>query len=145
MPRAQAAKVIARDLRKHKEQRRRKIKNKATTHTNQHEFLRSSTRKKSKRHQVNDGDLLSDESDFSVLHRGEEEEKNTVTNSLYSALLKDPDFLLTLQPRMYEEEDDPESGEKEEGHSGDVKLSAAMAQDSFWISQSKIQVADSQI
>ena len=45
MPKAGAAKLIARDARKHKEERRMKVKTKQSTHKNQKEFLR---RKKGK-------------------------------------------------------------------------------------------------
>ena len=31
------------------------------------------------------------------------EEGDTMTNYLYNRLMKDPDYLLTMQPKMYEE------------------------------------------
>lgn len=46
MPKGNAGRLIARDLRNNQEKRRRKIKTKANVHKNQQEILRMSTRGK---------------------------------------------------------------------------------------------------
>lgn len=105
MPKGNAAKIIARDLRKHGSNRRKKIKTKSNKHTNQHEFLMQTTRKMSG-NIVDENDLLllSDGSDLSNM--GEPEE--TVTSTIYSTLMNDKDFLLTFQPKKIEENSDDE-------------------------------------
>ena len=97
------AKMIARDLQKNKEKRRKRIKTKANTHNNQHDFLRISTRKKMQNHADNDSELLSYQSqdDLSDL---DEENKPTKTSKMYEKIMKDPNFLLSMQPRMFENE-----------------------------------------
>ena len=91
--------------------RRRKIKNKDNKHTNQHEFLRVSTRKRQANKAIHDNDLmmLSDSqiSDYDF----EKPVEYTETNKLYNQLLQAPEFLLSMQPRMIEdvESEDEES------------------------------------
>ena len=63
MPKGAAAKFIARDLRKHKEERRKKIKKKGGAHDNQHEYLRQSTRKMRKGPDLLEMDSYSESSD----------------------------------------------------------------------------------
>lgn len=50
--------------------------------------------------------MLSDDSDL--------EEGSNITNKLYAQLMQDKDFLLTMQPRLYEakESDDDEQAEE---------------------------------
>ena len=63
MPKAGAAKLIARDNRKHKEERRVKVKTKVSTHKNQKEFLKRKKRKVKKRgHGIDTNELFGDSS-----------------------------------------------------------------------------------
>ena len=102
MPKGNAARFIARDIQKNREKRRKRIKTKANTHQNQHEFLRISTRKKMQKRHDNDSELLMSQSedDFSDL---DDENKPTATSRKYEQIMKDPAFLLSMQPRMFED------------------------------------------
>ena len=88
MPNRQAARLIARDRVKNREARRRKIKNKDNKHSNQHEFLRISTRKRMANKAISDNDLMmmsdSQLSDYSI---GDVPVESTETNKLYEYLL----------------------------------------------------------
>ena len=112
MPKGQAGRLIARDLRQNKEKRRKRIKTKANLHQNQHEYLRMSTRKRQKR-QTNDADLLLADEQYSDPELSEEEEP-TQTHNYYQTIMKDPAFLLTMQPKMYEDADGVDSEEDQE-------------------------------
>ena len=57
MPKGNAAKIIARDLRKNQEKRRRRVKTSGQVHSNQQEYLRASSRKTLQRRHANDDDL----------------------------------------------------------------------------------------
>ena len=74
---------------------------------NQHEFLRVSTRKRSKKKKdlllMSNSEHLSSGADSDG---GEGE--TTKTHDLYSKLLKHPDFLWTMQPRLYDAPSDSE-------------------------------------
>ena len=112
MPKGRAAQIIARDLRKHKEARRKKIKVNPITHSNQNELLRMSTRKRLHQQHVNDNDLL-----FSELVDSESDleldEDVTTTSYHYDELMKDKNFLLSMQPKMFAIESGESDGEEE--------------------------------
>ena len=51
--------------------------------------------------------MLSD-SNFDEGSSGSEEQETTKTSIMYEEIMKDPNFLLTMQPRMFEEVDSEE-------------------------------------
>ena len=59
-------------------------------------------------------------------------EEHTETHDLYSTLMKHPDFLLSMQPRMVEDADG--DGDEEEDDDGDLKISANLHAESFMAS-----------
>ena len=86
-------------MQKNRESRRRKIKTKASSHHNPVEMIKSVARKKMRRRELNEAELLATSNDISVV---ESEDEETTTHLIYSELMKDPDFLLSMQPKMYE-------------------------------------------
>ncbi len=87
--------------------------------------MRASSRKTLQKRYANDDDLediLSDEDSVSELSANDSEsEKPTLTNTTYSMLMKDPKFLLTLQPRFYENAISSDEEQELDGM-GDQKL-----------------------
>lgn len=73
---------------------------------NQHEFLRVSTRKRSKKKK--DLLLMSNSEHLSSADSDGGEGETTKTHDLYSKLMKHPDFLWTMQPRLYDAPSDSE-------------------------------------
>lgn len=109
MPKGNAAKIIARDLRKHGKERQKRLKTKSNKHKNQHEFLRVSNRKAlSSKHQIDENDLLGFSDGEESSQDGGEAQKETVTSAVYNQLMNDKDFLLSFQPKKIEDVSDDE-------------------------------------
>ena len=53
----------------------------------------------------------------------EEEGSGNLTNKLYAQLMQDKDFLLTMQPRLYEAKESDDEQEEEDPLDGEEKLS----------------------
>ena len=69
-------------------------------------------------------------SDFEASSDGSVEER-TETHDLYSKLMKHPDFLLSMQPRMVEGADGDGDEEEEDDGGEDLKISANLHAESF--------------
>ncbi len=114
MPKGAAAKLIARDQRKHKEERKVKVKNKRVTKKNQHEYLKRKKQRGKKGKGVDINDIFKSGGigdDFDVAH--------TYTDDIYQNFLESKDFMLTFQPQLIEEL----SSESEEEEDDDDKKS----------------------
>ena len=107
MPKAGAAKLIARDARKHKEERRVKVKAKQTKHQNQHEFLRKKRKVRKKRGNGIDNDDLFGQATASKKDLG-----YSLTDELYRKFQSSADYMLTIQPKLIEENSDEDSYEE---------------------------------
>lgn len=113
MPKGNAGRLIARDLRNNADKRRRKIKTKANVHKNQQEILRISGRvKKQKTINTFDFNAMMN-SDFSADEFEDEDceaKEPSITFSTYKELLKSPKFVLSFQPRYtdYADQEDEE-------------------------------------
>ena len=126
MPKGNAGRLIARDLRNNQEKRRRKIKTKANVHKNQQEFLRMTTRKKKQsKFTIKDLKLDGSDSDSSVLEDEEGNKKeSSKTYMEYKRLLKSPKFVLSLQPRYCDDCDLDSDTDSKRGldFAGDEKI-----------------------
>ena len=120
MPKGGAAKLIARDARKHKEERRVKVRtNKAST-KNQHEYLRRKKKRKTRKNSFDNEDIFG--------HDGGEkaEIEPSVTDTFYQEFMNSPNYILTSQPKLIEElssESDEEVEVKEDlNNAKDTKI-----------------------
>ena len=84
-------------------------------HSNQQEFLKERNRKRSKVKYALDDLEVSDNEGYSSESVEGEKNNRTHTKNLYKELMKSPDFLLTMQPRFYEDE---ESNDETDGDIG---------------------------
>ena len=114
MPNNTAARAIARDIRKNKEARRKRIKgNKAIKHTQQYDQVRSNSRKFKNGVVVNNSDLLMSELNEDSEGSLSDDEDVTKTGTKYDELMQDKHFLFSMQPKMYEEDDSDSEEEPE--------------------------------
>ena len=126
MPNFNAARIVARDLRKHKEERRNKVKTNEARYDNQCEYLKMSSRENY--HCVNDlteKDLLvasvSDEENADGNQKSDmiqlskvNKRRYTRTNQIYEKYMADKAFLLTFQSQHLEHLDDSEGSSDED-------------------------------
>ena len=123
MSKARMAKIIAQDLRKNDEKRRKRIKNKSSKYNNQHEFLAAASRK------MNKGDLHEDEllysedsNDEGNNNKEDDLTEQTQTSRMYTNLKKSRNFLLTMQPRMLQSDESSTDDDEQLEQDDDVKL-----------------------
>ena len=110
MPKAGAAKLIARDARKHKEERKVKVKQKGTTHKNRGEFAKRRKKKKTKKTTEIDNDDL-----FGNNARNRKELTYSLTDELYQQFQNSPNYMLSIQPSLIEELSSESEEEEDEG------------------------------
>ena len=65
--------------------------------------------------------MLSD-SNFDEGSSGSEEQETTKTSIMYEEIMKDPNFLLTMQPRMFEEVDSEEEIPQDEYKTDSIQM-----------------------